>query len=138
MNSLFGDYAGVTPMQTLTVMKYSNGQTIYLAALVGKRFVSASDGEAGQRLAENRIKNMTGGDKISCRGLRKMIHTCARSHGSSGLHLPGCSTGASAVSIPLVAPFIIVGGCPFPRPAPNAVCLLTVHFRASRCRDEGT
>lgn len=71
LNSLFGGYAGVTPMQTLTAMKFSNGQTNDLAALVGKRFVSASDGEADQKLAENKIKNMTGGDKISCRALYK-------------------------------------------------------------------
>ena len=67
----FGDYSATTPMQTLTVMPFSNGQTNDLAAMEGKRFVSASDGEAGQRLAEAKIKNMTGGDKISCRALYK-------------------------------------------------------------------
>jgi putative DNA primase/helicase len=71
LRRVFGDYAGMTPMQTLTVMTFSNGQTNDLAAMEGKRFISASDGEAGQRLAEAKIKNMTGGDKIACRALYK-------------------------------------------------------------------
>jgi putative DNA primase/helicase len=71
LRRVFGDYAGMTPMQTLTVMPFSNGQTNDLAAMEGKRFISASDGEAGDRLAEAKIKNMTGGDKIACRALYK-------------------------------------------------------------------
>ena len=71
VRKVFGDYSGTTPMQTLTVMPFPNGQTNDLAAMEGKRFISASDGEAGQRLAEAKIKNMTGGDKISCRALYK-------------------------------------------------------------------
>jgi putative DNA primase/helicase len=71
LSAMFGNYAGTTPMQTLTVMPFSNGQTNDLAAMQGKRFVSASDGEAGQRLAEAKIKLMTGGDRIACRPLYK-------------------------------------------------------------------
>jgi putative DNA primase/helicase len=71
LRRVFGDYAGMTPMQTLTVMPFSTGQTNDLAAMEGKRFISASDGEAGHRLAEAKIKNMTGGDKITCRLLYK-------------------------------------------------------------------
>ena len=52
-------------------MPFSNGQTNDLAAMEGKRFIAASDGEAGQRLAEAKIKHMTGGDKICCRALYK-------------------------------------------------------------------
>jgi putative DNA primase/helicase len=40
-----------------------------LAYLVGKRLVVASEGEQGQRLAESKIKLMTGGDRLSCRAL---------------------------------------------------------------------
>jgi putative DNA primase/helicase len=71
LRRVFGDYAGMTPMQTLTVMPFSTGQTNDLAAMEGKRFISASDGESGHRLAEAKIKNMTGGDKITCRALYK-------------------------------------------------------------------
>jgi putative DNA primase/helicase len=71
VREMFGDYGGTTPMQTLTVSHFSNGQTNDLAAMEGKRFISASDGEVGQRLAESKIKNMTGGDRIACRALYK-------------------------------------------------------------------
>jgi putative DNA primase/helicase len=75
LNRLFGDYAGITPMQTLTASKFNNGQSNDLAAMEGKRFVSASDGEAEQKLAVTKIKQMTGGDKISCRALYKDYST---------------------------------------------------------------
>jgi putative DNA primase/helicase len=75
LNRLFGDYAGTTPMQTLTASKFNNGQTNDLAAMEGKRFVAASDGEAEQKLAVNKIKLMTGGDKIACRALYKNLST---------------------------------------------------------------
>jgi hypothetical protein len=39
--------------------------------LFGKRFVVASEGERGHRLAESKIKTMTGGDRIACRPLYK-------------------------------------------------------------------
>jgi putative DNA primase/helicase len=71
LHNMFGDYAGSTPMHTLTVMPFSNGQSNDLASIEGRRFVSASDGEAGQALAEAKIKLMTGGDEISCRALYK-------------------------------------------------------------------
>lgn len=69
ISALLGDYGGTTPMQTLMVSKYGSQATNDLAALVGKRFVSASEGEAGAKLAEAKIKMMTGGDLISCRKL---------------------------------------------------------------------
>ncbi|MES0094581.1 phage/plasmid primase, P4 family [Mesorhizobium sp. M0030] len=67
--ALFGDYSGTTPMQMLMVQRYGNQASNDLAALVGKRFVSASEGEAGAKLAEAKIKSMTGGDPITCRKL---------------------------------------------------------------------
>ena len=75
LNRLFGDYAGTTPMQTLTAPKFNNGQSNDLAVMEGKRFVSASDGEAEQKLAVNKIKQLTGGDKITCRALYKEYST---------------------------------------------------------------
>jgi putative DNA primase/helicase len=69
INSLFGDYAAAIPMHTLMLQRGGNEQTNDLALLPGKRFVAASEGEPGQRLAESRIKVMTGGDRISCRRL---------------------------------------------------------------------
>jgi putative DNA primase/helicase len=69
LNHLFGDYAATVPMHTLTIQRSGGEQTNDLALLPGKRFVAASEGEPGQRLAESRIKLMTGGDQISCRRL---------------------------------------------------------------------
>lgn len=69
LSDLFGEYGGNTPMHTLMVQKSGNSSTNDLAALVGKRFVAASESDVGARLAESKIKSMTGGDKIVCRHL---------------------------------------------------------------------
>ena len=66
---LFGDYGAGTPMHTLMSGRYGNEKTDDLAALPGKRFVQAQEAESGQRLAEAKIKMMTGGDPITCRAL---------------------------------------------------------------------
>ena len=68
LQCLLGDYAGTVPMQTLMQQRHGT-QTNDLAHLVGKRLVVASEGEPGQRLAESKIKLMTGGDRIACRAL---------------------------------------------------------------------
>jgi len=67
LHHLFGDYAGSIPIQTLMTQKNGSQQTNDLAYLLGKRFVTASEGERDQRLAEAKIKMMTGGDRIPCR-----------------------------------------------------------------------
>ena len=68
LQCLLGDYAATVPMQTLMQQRFGT-QTNDLAHLVGKRLVVASEGEPGQRLAESKIKLMTGGDRIACRAL---------------------------------------------------------------------
>lgn len=75
LHALFGDYAGTVPMQTLMVSR-SGGDTMSdLAMLPGMRFVTASEGEPSQKLAEAKIKLMTGGDPITCRPLYKNFFT---------------------------------------------------------------
>jgi len=71
LQRLFGDYSASVPMATLMDQRNGSAQTNDLAYLVGKRLVAASEGERGQRLAESKIKMMTGGDRISCRALYK-------------------------------------------------------------------
>jgi len=66
---VFSDYGATTPAQTLLVSRNGNQQTNDLAKLVGIRFVTASETEQGERLAESKLKRITGGDRINCRGL---------------------------------------------------------------------
>jgi putative DNA primase/helicase len=71
LQHVFGAYAGTVPMSTLMEQRFGSQQTNDLAYLVGKRFVVGSEGERGQRLAEGKIKLMTGGDRIVCRSMYK-------------------------------------------------------------------
>jgi putative DNA primase/helicase len=71
LQKLFGDYSASIPIQALMDQRNGSAQTNDLAYLVGKRFVAASEGERGQKLAESKIKMMTGGDRISCRAMYK-------------------------------------------------------------------
>ncbi|MBF0550629.1 MAG: DNA primase [Deltaproteobacteria bacterium] len=66
INLMLGDYAKQTPTETLLV-KQRGAIPNDVARLNGSRFVTASEAEEGQRLAESMIKQMTGGDKISAR-----------------------------------------------------------------------
>ena len=67
LRSVLGDYAGSTPMNALMQTKYGSENTYDLAAHEGKQLVTATEGEAGSKLAEAKIKAMTGGDAITCR-----------------------------------------------------------------------
>lgn len=69
LRTIFGDYAMRTPTETLMVRRGSEIPND-IARLKGVRFVSASESEEGQRLAEARIKDITGGDMISARFMR--------------------------------------------------------------------
>ena len=73
LQHVLGDYAATTPAQTLMVNRHGSEQTNDLAKLVGIRFVTAAETEKGQRLAESKIKRITGGDRIACRELYKNL-----------------------------------------------------------------
>jgi putative DNA primase/helicase len=51
------------------VSRHGSEQTNDLAKLVGIRFVTATETEKGERLAESKMKRITGGDRIVCREL---------------------------------------------------------------------
>jgi putative DNA primase/helicase len=68
IQDLLGDYAQTTPMDTLMTQR-SGAIPNDIARLEGARLVSAAEAEAGQRLAEAKIKLLTGGDRISARYL---------------------------------------------------------------------
>jgi putative DNA primase/helicase len=64
--TILGDYATSAPMDTFMEARNDRHPTD-LAGLRGARFVSAIETEQGRRWAESKVKNLTGGDKISAR-----------------------------------------------------------------------
>ncbi|HHY72253.1 MAG TPA: DNA primase [Bacillus bacterium] len=72
IKELLGDYGKQTNSDTFT-SKGNEGGGINndIARLVGSRFVSAVESEDGQKLSESLIKQLTGGEPIMARFLRK-------------------------------------------------------------------
>ena len=68
--TILGDYAANAPMDTFMETRNDRHPTD-MAGLRGARFVSAIETEQGRRWAESKIKNLTGGDKISARFMRQ-------------------------------------------------------------------
>ena len=68
MHEALGDYARNTDVETLLVKKYQ-GVGNDVAALKGARFVSAAEVEKGRRLAESKVKQLTGRDTVTARFL---------------------------------------------------------------------
>lgn len=68
LTKLLGDYAGNASFETFDANKRSES-TNDLAALRGKRLVTVIETEDGKRLAEARVKSVTGQDPITCRFL---------------------------------------------------------------------
>ncbi len=74
LGDLLGDYSAVATFDTFDANNRS-GNSNDLAALVGKRLVTVSEIEENKRLAEAKIKSLTGGDLITCRFLHKEFFT---------------------------------------------------------------
>ncbi|CAJ0728670.1 phage/plasmid primase, P4 family [Ralstonia mannitolilytica] len=68
--TILGDYATNAPMDTFMETRTDRHPTD-MAGLRGARFVSAIETEQGRRWAESKVKNLTGGDKISARFMRQ-------------------------------------------------------------------
>lgn len=69
LSTLMGTYGGAVPAHSITQQKFGNDKTDDLASLAGKRFVVASEGDAGDKLAVAKIKRMVAGDPIAVRRL---------------------------------------------------------------------
>ena len=70
IGTLLGDYSQNTATETLLIKK-SGSIPNDIARMQGSRFVTATESEAGHKLAENLIKQMTGDDMISARFLHQ-------------------------------------------------------------------
>lgn len=74
--ALLGDYFHKAQSQTFMLRSgQANGPTEGVAGLVGARFVSASELARGQRLDEQLVKDLTGGDLVPARRLYKSEFT---------------------------------------------------------------
>ena len=69
LRDVMGDYARVTAAETLLQKRSSGGASNEIAALAGARFVSAAEVEKNRRLAESKVKELTGSDTITARFL---------------------------------------------------------------------
>jgi putative DNA primase/helicase len=69
MIGILANYAVVAPADTFTASNHDRHPT-ELAMLRGARLVAASETEQGRTWAENRIKQLTGGDPITARFMR--------------------------------------------------------------------
>jgi putative DNA primase/helicase len=70
VREVLGDYAAHTPTDTL-LRRREDGIPNDVARLKGARFVTAVEAEGNRRLAEARIKQLTGGDPITARFLHQ-------------------------------------------------------------------
>jgi len=70
ISGIAGEYARSAPIETFTASNNDQHPTDR-AGLLGARLVTAVEVEHGRRWAESKIKNLTGGDKISARLMRQ-------------------------------------------------------------------
>lgn len=71
IKEILGDYGKQTNADTFTSKVHEGGINNDIARLNDARFVSAVESEDGQRLSESLIKQLTGGEPITARFLRK-------------------------------------------------------------------
>lgn len=64
------DFAVALPAESLTIKKADGAVPNDIAKLKGARFVSSREMEEGRRLAEARVKELTGNEKITARFMR--------------------------------------------------------------------
>jgi putative DNA primase/helicase len=69
VSRIFGDYAAVAPMEMFLTNKFDRHPT-EIARLRGIRLVTASETQQGRAWDEAKIKNLTGGDRLTGRFMR--------------------------------------------------------------------
>lgn len=98
LSGILNDYHTTAPMETFTAAQFER-HTTDLAGLRGARLVTAIETEEGRNWAEARIKNVTGGDKISARFMRQDFFTFfpAFKLFIAGNHKPGLKNVDNAI-----------------------------------------
>jgi putative DNA primase/helicase len=71
IRSVFGDYSKASAFTTFMQQQSPSAPRNDLAALAGARFVTATESDDGNILAEAFLKQVTGGDKVTARFLRQ-------------------------------------------------------------------
>ena len=79
LSHAMGDYAGAAA-PGLLMAKYGQSHPTELASLQGLRFVAAAESREGGRLDEERIKALTGSDRITARRMREDFYTFDPTH----------------------------------------------------------
>jgi putative DNA primase/helicase len=106
--AILGDYATTAAMDTFTASRNERHST-ELAMLRGARLVTASETEEGRKWADARVKQLTGGDPITARFMRKDFFTFRPAFKLmiAGNHMPVLSNVDEAMKRRLaIVPFI--------------------------------
>jgi putative DNA primase/helicase len=109
ISGVAGDYHRLAPIEMFTESKTDRHPT-ELAALMGARLVTAVEPEQGRRWSETRIKQLTGGDKISARFMRQDFFDYAPQFKLfiAGNHKPGLRSVDKAISRRMnIVPFAV-------------------------------
>jgi putative DNA primase/helicase len=97
--TILGDYHRASSIETFTVSQSERHPT-EVAGLRGARLVTATETEDGRRWAEARIKELTGGDKVTARFMRQDFFDFTPQFKLlfSGNHMPALRTVNQAIS----------------------------------------
>jgi P4 family phage/plasmid primase-like protien len=68
--AVLGDYAAMAGLNTFSATKGYDRHTTELAGLMGARLVTASETQEGRHWDEQKVKSLTGGDRIRARFMR--------------------------------------------------------------------
>ncbi|ROL55826.1 hypothetical protein D9V84_10460 [Bacteroidetes/Chlorobi group bacterium Naka2016] len=75
LRSVFGEYAGLLPIEALITQRFDDTKKSEIASLVGTRLVVTTEIPVGKNLNEATVKMLTGGDAIKVRNLYQNFFT---------------------------------------------------------------
>jgi putative DNA primase/helicase len=75
LQTVFGDYAGLLPIEALITQRFDDIKKSEIASLVGSRLVVTTEIPVGKHLNEATVKALTGGDAVRVRNLYQNFFT---------------------------------------------------------------